>query len=220
SAEAPAMRTRPPGVIYQWGLFLIHQLSRMFYGLRARGHQLLPEKGGLIFCPNHESYLDAVWVLSSLSRAIRRRTYVIGKRELFRNPILKFLLSRANVIAVEREGDVREALSAAEGVLREGKNLLIFPEGTRSRSENIGRFRSGVGELMLRTDAKAVPVRVRGGRAIWPVGGIPKLLFARHFNASVSFGTPVAMAEMGARGTQLTPDLAALEIRQRVEALG
>jgi long-chain acyl-CoA synthetase len=219
AAEMPPVRTRPPGFIYQWGLFIIHQLSRMLYGLSVKGGREVPEKGGLIFCPNHESYLDAVWVLSSLSRSIRRKTYVIGKRELFRNPVLRFLLSRTNVIAVEREGDVRDALSAAETVLREGKNLLIFPEGTRTRTENMGRFRSGVGELMHRTDALAIPVRVRGGRGIWPVGRIPKLFFARKYHASVSFGEAVSMADLNLKIPEFTPDLAAREIRHRVEAL-
>ncbi|MFH0920492.1 MAG: AMP-binding protein [Fibrobacterota bacterium] len=168
-------------------LFFV-SFSKACWNLRVTGIENVPPNPPFILCANHESYLDPMWIMASLPWEIRRNTCAIGKAELMNNPMLAFLLRRVNLIAVEREGEVHAALKAAADVLRQGKNLILFPEGTRTRTGEMGRFKSGIGKLMSETGVPALPIRVRGGFALWPSGGRPKFLFTRSVNASVTFG--------------------------------
>lgn len=169
----------------------IRRLSKLLYRLKISGLDKIPGDRPVIFCANHASYLDAVWILGALPWMIRKKTFALGKIELLRLPVLGRVLRQCNLLAVEREGDVSTALSAAEDLLRQNKNLLIFPEGTRTLTGELGPFRSGVGLLMQKTGAVAVPILIQGSFRIWPSGKKPHILFSRHLNASLTFGNPL-----------------------------
>lgn len=221
-SATPGAPVLPKGE-YVWhlplGLFLVRTISRLCWAFRAHGQTRVPDQGGLIFCVNHESYLDIAWVLASLSKPVLMKTWALGKAEMGRHPVLRGMMKNVRVIAVEREGDVRGTLDVAEACLRDGRNLIIFPEGTRTRSGQLGRFRSGVGELLLRTKATVVPVKVRGGYGIWPADGRPKFLFARKYQGSITYGEAIPFDGIAASAADGSAAALTEVIRRRIEAL-
>ncbi|MBL8027798.1 MAG: AMP-binding protein [Fibrobacteres bacterium] len=141
----------------------------------------------LLIYANHESVIDPVIIYSALPWQIRRRTFVIGKAELMSLPLLSEILKITNMIPLDRFGDPRSALNAGREVLKRGYNLLIFPEGTRTRTGEMGQFKSGAARLLASTEAKILPVRLFNHGKVWPVNGMPKL-YSRTTKLKVVFG--------------------------------
>jgi len=223
------IQPQPPLVVRENSSLLFHALpscckafSRTFWGLTPKGMEHLDQKGPFLFCANHESYLDIFWILSLLPWAIRRRTFTLGKIELLSSPLLSPFLNRSNLIAVEREGEISGVLQTAASIINQGYNLVIFPEGTRTRTGRLGKFRSGIGKIMLETGVSVVPVRVRGGFEIWPSGGKLKVFGNGSAHASVSFGAPVSVGSLQAHHTipaNSDPDVVAECIRDIISGM-
>jgi long-chain acyl-CoA synthetase len=186
--------------VFLFGPMAAGVLSRLLWGLTVRGAEAVPSDSPVIFCANHASYLDAAWIVSALPWKVRRKTFALGKIELLSNPVTAFLVRRCNMVAVEREGDIVTPLVAAENILKDGRNLLVFPEGTRSRTGRTGPFRSGVGMLMIKTGIPAVPVKVTGSFALWPAGGTPQFLAGRGIKPALKFGPVLKLKDLGDTG--------------------
>ena len=75
-----------------------------------------------------------------------------------------------NVVLIDRRGGDYSNLEQIEGLLRDGWNLIIFPEATRSRDGKLGRLRSGVAELAIRFDCPVVPCKMKGTNDVLPIG--------------------------------------------------
>jgi 1-acyl-sn-glycerol-3-phosphate acyltransferase len=149
-------------------------LSRM----TVTGLENVPPSGPLILVGNHRSVLDGN-VLAWAVHAVRRPRF-LGKAELFRNPLLRWLFTTGGAIPVDRTGDVTAAMRAAISVLKAGGSLVMYPEGRRlKRHEDRIPAKSGVGFLAAASGASVVPARLRG------VEGFP---FSR---IEVTFGRPL-----------------------------
>ena len=96
----------------------------------------------------------------------------MGKAEAMRWPLVGTFLRVNGVFGVRRGAADLEAFRLAEGVLRDGNVLGIYPEGTRSRDGKIGTFRDGAALLALRSGAPVVPVAVSGTEQLWPRGAL------------------------------------------------
>ncbi len=134
--------------------FLIFSVS-----VETKGLENIPPPP-VILAPNHASYLDGPALLAGFPCKMR----AMIKKSVFRIPILGQVLLFGKFIKVER-GNVKrasEALKRAEKLLKDGENLLIFPEGTRTRDGRLGRFREGVCRLSMNTGVSIVPVIVEG----------------------------------------------------------
>jgi 1-acyl-sn-glycerol-3-phosphate acyltransferase len=194
--EPPAGPPPAPGLVFRALPPVILAVSRLLWGFRVRDAENVPSGGPLIFAANHESFVDGAWLVSALPWRVRRKTFSTGKVELAKSPLARFFLKRSNMIPVEREGDVREALKASTAVLRSGCNLVIFPEGTRTRTGEMGDFKPGVGTLMLETGVQVVPVKITGAYRVWPAGGKPRLLGARKVRPALRFGRPLSVDDL------------------------
>jgi len=169
-------------------LFLlgVRAVSRVCWDLRVDHGERLAADNAVIIA-NHQSNLDVLWILSSLPYRSRRNVYLIGKREL---SFLKYIFVGAPVIFVERGGNVIPTLKAGADLLRQGKSLVIFPEGTRSRDGSMGEFRTGAAYLAKNLGKKIVPVAVRGSFEILPRRKIVPRLFSGA-RARLSVGEPI-----------------------------
>jgi long-chain acyl-CoA synthetase len=193
-------------------------MSRGIWKTTIIGAENIPADRPLILAANHESMLDIVWLLGALPWEIRKRTFTIGKVELVRNPFGRVLLSRCNLIPVERSGDVVEALKASIAVVKSGMNLAIFPEGTRSRDGRMGPFKSGIGMLIQETNATILPTRLRGTFEIWSKGSVPRFFVRPPKEPSVRFGEPVTLQKLIDRG-KLSAYSSASEIAEQIRKL-
>lgn len=127
----------------------------------------VPRTGPLILAANHTSYFDPF----ALGIAATREVHFMAKDTLFWGP-LAWLLPRWNAIPVKRGTADLGALRTALKVLKAGKALAIFPEGTRGMGDDLQAARAGVGFLAARTSAPVLPVFIEGlervlGRGQW-----------------------------------------------------
>ena len=144
-------------------IWFIRQLTRLFWNV----HTVHPERmefENSIIVANHQSYLDMVWIGTQIPRKYRKNINVTGKKQLY---FLKFLFPIFPIIFVDRENSL-PALKAGADILRLGKSLIIFPEGTRSRTGELGEFKTGAAYLAWHLDKTIVPITVNGTYEIFP----------------------------------------------------
>ncbi len=175
-------------VLQRAGLFpVLRVLCRRF---RVQGVEHVEGlRGPAIFVANHSSHFDTCLVVRALPVDARRQLTVAAAADYFYTSKAKasFVSLLLNTFPFDRErGD--ESLARCEQALRDGWSLLIYPEGTRSTTGEIGRFKRGCGMLAARTGRPVVPVHIDGAGRIMAKGrSIP-----RRADVTVSFGDPVA----------------------------
>ncbi|OPX96874.1 MAG: 1-acyl-sn-glycerol-3-phosphate acyltransferase [Syntrophorhabdus sp. PtaB.Bin006] len=177
---------------------LIHDVSRFWARIHLKMSGVTVDVSGLqnlgappyIFMCNHQSALDIFVLLVSLPVSFKW----IAKRELFFIPFLGWAMKRAGYISLDR-GNPREALKAIEDAaakIRGGMNLILFPEGTRSKDGVLLPFKKGVFSLALRSKVPIVPVGIYGTSRLQPKDSFfPKQKGRTH----VGIGKPIPTAE-------------------------
>lgn len=161
------------------------------------GHEHFPATGGFILCPNHISYAD-VFGLAHFVFDSGREPYLLGKESVFRLPGAGRLLKRAGMIPVHREsGQAAAAFSAAVQGVRDGKSVVIYPEGTLTRDPDMWPMtgKTGAARVALETRCPVIPVAQWGAQEMLPRYSKKPKLFPRttmHLRA----GPPVDLADM------------------------
>ncbi len=150
----------------------------------------------LILAANHQSHADTAAILGTLYRPIRERTVVAAALDVFGNggvPSLKrrylqlVVAAGFHAFAFDRHGPPLPSLRTATQLIRNGWNLLLYPEGTRSRTGQIAAFKAGISVLARFTRRPVIPVRVDGGRRILPCGAF----MPRSGLITVQYGRPL-----------------------------
>jgi long-chain acyl-CoA synthetase len=157
-------------------LLAVRIVSTLFWKLRViHPERLVPDNA--IIVANHQSNLDPAWLLAALPWRLRKRLFIIGKKEL---SFLKIPLAGFPLLFVDRRGNTIPALKAAADILRSGGSLVIFPEGTRTRDGAIGKFKSGAAYLAKNLGKRIIPVVIDGSFGILPRGSAFPRLFGGH----------------------------------------
>jgi 1-acyl-sn-glycerol-3-phosphate acyltransferase len=141
-------------------------LTRLL-GVSVRMHGLdrLAGGGPFVFTPNHQSHLDILVLLGFLPG----RTRFAAKRELWGHPVVGAVLDTLGMVPIEREQPER-AIAALNSAGAVADSLVIFPEGTRSRTGELLPFKKGAFVLAIATGLPVVPVVCRGTRRLMPRG--------------------------------------------------
>ena len=130
-----------------------------------------------ILAPNHQSYLDGLFVSAYLRPRAVLRTLFYAKERHVRRWWLKFLARRSNTIVISPAEGFLGSLQKLAAGLKRGNNLMIFPEGTRSRDGALGPFKDSYAILARELDVPVVPVVIDGAHAVLPAGRhFPRLL--------------------------------------------
>lgn len=158
---------------------------------------ILPENG--IFVANHTSHLDALVLLAALSPKERDKTRPVAALDYWNKSLLHRYIAKSilNAVLIDRKVGGFESLEEAKQALSEGKNLIIFPEGTRSEEPLPHPFKGGFAELALNTKKPIIPVYLTNLSRIMPKGAplpLPLTCQAR-------FGTPIIVTEEDNRKT-------------------
>ena len=153
----------------------------VLFRFRRRGREHLPSSGPTLIVSNHVSMKDPPFVSAA---AMPRPSYLMAKSELFRIRPFAWLIESLGAFPVVRGGADREAIRTARRILADGGQLIMFPEGHRSRDGRLQAPMPGAGALALEPGVTVVPVAIWGSqRALGPV--------------TVRFGPPVDLADLG-----------------------
>jgi long-chain acyl-CoA synthetase len=162
-------------------------IFKSFFRLRAEGISNIPD-GPCIIAPNHQSFLDGFVVASLIRRTVMRKTYFYAKEKHWSHSWQKFLARKNNIILMDINKDLKLSLQKMAAILTRGKNLIIFPEGTRSTDGQLGEFKKTFAILAHELNVPIVPVVISGSHRAMPVGS----WFPRFFRkVSVKFLQPV-----------------------------
>lgn len=170
----------------------LRQLVHRLWDVQISGIEHVPADGPAILTPNHLSFCDSVFVPLSLPR----RIWAIGKTEYLDDWKTKHLFPALGMIPIDRSGGdaAQAALDAAARVLDGGHLFMIYPEGTRSRSGNLHKARTGAARLSLRCDAPIIPVGHSGTLAVQPPD---QFMMKPGLAVSVNFGAPMHIGDHG-----------------------
>ena len=139
----------------------VRGVFRLFFRFEGKGMEHIPE-GPCFFAPNHESKLDAFLVLSYLDKPTLRNTFSYAKKDHVKSGIRKYLASRTNVIVMDLSKDLKHSIQKMAEVVKQGKKILIFPEGTRTQNGKIGKFKKTYTILSTELNIPIVPVAISG----------------------------------------------------------
>jgi long-chain acyl-CoA synthetase len=134
---------------------------------RAIGLEHLPGHGPYIVSPNHQSYLDPFVLVSVLPFHVFRDLFFVGAAEYFEHPLAAWLARQVNIVPVDPDANLVPAMQAGAFGLRQGKVLVLFPEGERSIDGQVKRFKKGAAILSRHLDVPIVPVAIDGVFEIW-----------------------------------------------------
>ncbi|MBS4030739.1 MAG: 1-acyl-sn-glycerol-3-phosphate acyltransferase [Clostridiales bacterium] len=135
------------------------QIFRFCYRWDVRGLENLPNEGPYILCSNHISWWDPP-LIGSIVR--NRQVHFMAKEELFRIPVFSQIIKGINVFPVKRGSADRRAIKTALDILKNGNILGLFPEGTRSKTDELLPPQAGVGLIALKSEAPVIPVAIIG----------------------------------------------------------
>ncbi len=134
-------------------VLLVYKIA---YNLSFEGLENIPDEGGYIYASNHRSYADPVLI----SIPVKKRFAYMAKEELFKNPFFAALIRTLGAFPVVRGSGDMKVIDTAVEKLESGKNLVIFPEGTRSKDGKVGKGKTGVAMIAAMTGADVIPVGI------------------------------------------------------------
>jgi len=154
----------------------------LLWRVKAIGVENVPKTGPLVLAPNHFSQMDHFFAGVYLRRKIR----FMAKSQLFGPPVLTYIYKHGGVFPVRRGHHDEEAFETVHELLRQGEMLLVYAEGGRSRSQQLGEPKPGIGRIALESGVPIVPVAIHGSERArqWTKLRFPKV--------TIQFGKPVS----------------------------
>ncbi|TLX78391.1 long-chain fatty acid--CoA ligase [Labilibacter sediminis] len=141
----------------------------LYFRLKAKGVKNIPDTPCII-APNHQSYFDGLFVASFLKNKTIKNTYFYAKEKHIRKAWLKFLANRNHIIIMDLNKDLKESIQKMGEALKKNKNLIIFPEGTRTINGHLGDFKKTFAILSRELNVPIVPVSIKGAYDALPKG--------------------------------------------------
>jgi len=147
--------------------FMLRIYFRLFHDFKVEGLENIPKTGALLIAGNHLSNADppAVGAFAGLVRDSR----FVAKKELFAIPVIGWFFRHCHYIPVDRARQIGDfgALKEVVSALENNESVVMFPEGTRSKTGKPQKPKSGIGFLVYKTGAPVLPVKIEGTFG-WP----------------------------------------------------
>ncbi len=176
------------GWTYSFVRAIVSLPTLLIYRVRAIGRENVPKQGGMILAPNHFSQMDHFFCGLYLRRKIR----FMAKSQIFGPPVLTYVFKHGGVFPIRRGHRDEQAFVTAFTILEQGGMLLVYAEGGRSRSGELGEVRPGIGRLALESGVPVVPVAIQGSEKVrrWKRFRFPKVTV--QYGEPLSFGVEEA----------------------------
>ena len=165
---------------YNFMLKIFSIFSRTFFKFEVIGAENIPSEGNLIIAANHKSNLDPIFVASAVNK--KRKMTAIAKEELFKNKILAKILNKVEIIPINRQNP---GLGTIKRILKYIKNdyaLVMFPEGTRSKTDDFNDAKAGLSLFATKAKAEIVPCTIYSSYKLFKP-------------AKIYFGEPISLEE-------------------------
>ena len=148
---------------------LFKPIFMLYFRLRKLDTDKIPETPA-IYVGNHQSFLDAFIFNQAMPSSKLKDTYFIAVAVHFDTPLRRYLADRGNIIIIDINKNLKETLQISAKVLKEGKNLVIFPEGARTRDGELQEFKKTFAILSKELNIPVVPFGIRGAYEAMPYG--------------------------------------------------
>ena len=211
----PAKSHKPAKNLYEpydtpmWFWVAFRTVARFIFFLKLHVHLIgldnVPKQGAFIIASNHLSWMDVPLVPSYL----KRKVVYMAKEELFYGKA-GWIIRLFGAFPVKRGEADRQSLRAADTRLKAGKIFMIFPEGTRSKIQQLGQGHVGLGMIALRAGVPVVPV------AIW---GSEYTFKKLRPDVTISYGEPLILTPRGKKITREDIEDATTEVMRRIAAM-
>lgn len=198
---------------FTWRLlwFIANALAWVVLGLRVQGREKVPLRGGVLLASNHLSFLDP----PLLGTAAPRELFFLAKEGLFhQSRFFTWLITAFNAIPIRAGSGGHDALRAASSLLKAGRAVVVFPEGTRSPTGVLLPAKAGIGLLALKAGVPVVPIRVQGSAA-----SIGRLILRRD-RLRVTFGDPLVPRRIEGTSRRESYESFSSEVFRRIASLG
>ena len=144
--------------LYRLAWIFLRIFFAIYFRWRVFNAERVPQTGPVVLAANHASFIDPPLIGTGLSREIN----YLARESLFRFPGIGALLRALHAVPVDRDGGGARGLKNIIERLHAGGGIVLFPEGTRTKDGNLQPAHSGVGLIVLKSEAPVVPVRVFG----------------------------------------------------------
>ena len=184
---------------YNFGRHFLRPFYNLFWPSKVTGEENIPDEGGFILCSNHVHMRDPLFLAVRLPK---RHFTFLAKAELFKNPILGFLIGEKGLGAIPISrghsdlGAIREALKT----IANGHGLGIFPQGTRSRDNTPTPMLTGTALIAIRANVPVLPVYIDAP-------------YRRFHHVDIRVGKPIDLSDLGRRCDSATME----EVTHRIE---
>jgi 1-acyl-sn-glycerol-3-phosphate acyltransferase len=198
------------------GALITRRLLQIYNHFEIIGHQNLRTNRSLIMVANHCSHLDTLCLLAALPLRKLHRAFPAAASDYFFQSVPRLWAAAilVNALPFARQARVRQSLSLCRELLANpGTILIIFPEGTRSTTGEVGEFKSGIGALVAGRDVAVAPCFIDGSFRAWPKGR----RFPRPRKIRLVIGTPRNYRDHGTGNSDI--GAIATELRDAVNQL-
>ena len=160
-----------PRMLPQWVLELCRPIVRVFcrllWKVRWRNTEYIPQSGGVIIASNHQTYIDPFWISYPVKRPVRYLAWDAA----FNWPVVGYFLRLFGAWPLQLEGSDPAPIRRSLQWVREGGAVVIFPEGGRGNSDgSMRKFKPGAVRMAMEAGVPILPVTIRGGHQVWPLG--------------------------------------------------
>jgi long-chain acyl-CoA synthetase len=166
---------------------LIQVIALDRFDLHVSGIEKLPNRGAFIVSSNHQSYLDPLILGSILPPDVFDKTFAVGTSEIFGKGLMLRLARSLRVVVVDPDANLIPAMRAGAFGLRQGRPLILYPEGERSMDGTPRIFKKGAAILSIHMQVPIVPVAIEGFHEAWP----RNKPFQRFAPLKIVFGAPI-----------------------------
>ena len=173
--------------MYAWVRYPVKWLYKIFYDFHIEGIENIPQDRPVVLASNHRSYADPV----ILTMPMKLPVSYMAKEELFHNKLFGWFIRKLGAFPVTRGAGDMSVIDDSINILRSGRNLVIFPEGTRSKGGKVGKGKTGVAMIAAKSGVDVVPCGI--------VFEGEKL----HFRSKLTlrFGKPIKAEELAVEGS-------------------
>jgi len=194
---------------------LVHMIALDLFDLHVRGIENLPPSGPYIISSNHQSYLDPLVLGSVLPPALFEQAFAVGTSEIFGKGFMLRLAHSLRVVVVDPDANLVPAMRAGAFGLRQGRPLILYPEGERSIDGTPRIFKKGAAILSIHMQVPIVPVAIDGFHDAWPRG---KRFPQKFAPLKMQFGKPI-LPPPESEASEAAYEKLTTELKTRVTAM-